>query len=161
MQWTGAAFGAILAVGVVYWLFRNRRRHARRRRGRGGTGVVVHPQPCWGGRGRRVGQLSFPEGGGPPEIELACILDAARLLLCLAGSGAPGWPSQESPGTTPREHQRDLSGALPVRSRVADSGRVPGKLTTAPCQPTREQMERLEEDRLELEEFLKHQEGDC
>ena len=34
LQWVAAAFGALAAVGIVYWLFRNRRRNPGRRTGR-------------------------------------------------------------------------------------------------------------------------------
>ena len=157
LQWAAAAFGAILAVGVVYWLFRNRRRHA-------GSGEVVEVRESLfslSRAGEDVGDALgsiFPGGRrasrnrarifSTPRDYYHALLDLARR----AGRPRDSW-------ATPREHQRELSGTLPADpvSRIVDEfqaahyGAVP---------PSEQQMERLEEDRQALEEFVKQQEKD-
>lgn len=155
MQWTAAALGAIVAVGVVYWLFRNRRRYA-------GGGEVVEVRESLFSLSRAgedvgdaLGSL-FPgrrQAPGNRARVFTTPRDYYHALLELArraGRPRDSW-------VTPREHQRELSGTLPADpvSRIVDEfqathyGAIP---------PNQEQMERLEEDRLALEEFLKHQE---
>ncbi len=155
MQWAAAAFGAIIAVGVVYWLFRNRRRHA-------GGGEVVEVRESLFSLSRAgedvgdaLGSL-FPgrrRASGNRARVFSTPRDYYHALLELArraGRPRDSW-------ATPREHQRELSGTLPADpvSRIVDEFQAAhyGAVT-----PNQEQMERLEEDRQALEEFLKQQE---
>lgn len=151
LQWFAAALGALVAVGVIYWLFRNRRRH-------GGTEEVVESReslfslkrasddvgdalsgllPGWGRRRRQQRAYRSPR-------------DYYHALL--EQSDRAGRPRDE--WETPREHQRGLSGILPADpvARIVDEFQAShyGAANFAP-----EQMERLEEDRLTLEEFLR------
>ena len=155
MQWAAAACGAIVAVGVVYWLFRNRRRRA-------GGGEVVEVRESLFSLSRAgedvgdaLGSL-FPgrrRASGNRARVFSTPRDYYHALLELArraGRPRDSW-------ATPREHQRELSGTLPADpvSRIVDEfqathyGAIP---------PSQEQMESLEEDRQALEEFLKRQE---
>ena len=155
MQWAAAAIGTILAVGVVYWLFRNRRRHA-------GGGEVVEVRESLFSLSRAgedvgdaLGSL-FPgrrRGSGNRARVFSTPRDYYHALLELArraGRPRDSW-------ATPREHQRDLSGALPADpvSRIVDEFQA---AHYGAIRPSEEQMAGLEEDRLELEEFLKQQE---
>ena len=158
LQWVAAVLGALAAVGMVYWLFRSRRRHA-------GSGQVVEVRESlfslsragdemnealgsifsgrWGGSRRRSRIFTTPR-------------DYYHALLEMARSA--GRPKDSS--ATPREHQRDLAGILPADpvSRIVDDfqdahyGAVPAD---------DEQMQRLERDRLALEEFLDQSKRDC
>lgn len=157
LRWSAAAAGAIAAVGVIYWFFRRRSRHA------GGSEVVEVRESLFSlsRAGEEVGDALgslFPgrrrDSGNrarvfsTPRDYYHALLEVARR----AGRPRDSW-------ATPREHQRELSGTLPADpvSRTVDEfqaahyGGIP---------PSVEQMDRLEEDRLALEEFLKQQERD-
>ena len=157
LQWSAAAFGVAVAVGAVYWLFRNRRRHA-------GSGQVVEVRESLFSLDRAGDDVSdalgsiFPGRWGAFRKRsriFATPRDYYHALLELARRA--GHPKDVS--ATPREHQRDLSGILPADpvSRIVDEfqsahyGALPSN---------QERMEILEEDRVALEEFLNQRNKD-
>ncbi len=152
LQWIAAVIGAALASFVVYRLFRARRRGgsisevAESRESlfslkHAGEDIEEAFTGLFGGMfaGRRRPSRTFRT----PRDYYHALLDNAE---------EAGRPKHES--ETPREHQRDLAGMLPADpvARTVDEfqsfhyGAVPAE---------REQMERLEADRRELEQFLK------
>ena len=156
LQWSAAAFGVAVAVGAVYWLFRNRRR--------AGSGQVVEVRESLFSLDRAGDDVSdalgsiFPGRWGvfrkrsrifaTPRDYYHALLEHARRA---------GRPKDAS--ATPREHQRDLSGVLPADpvSRIVDEFQSAhyGALPT-----NEERMEMLEEDRVALEEFLNQRNKD-
>ncbi len=157
LQWTAVAFGSLAAVGIVYWLFRSRRRQ-------GGGGQVVEVRESlfslsragddvnealggifagrWGGSRRRNRIFATPR-------------DYYHALLEMARRA--GRPRDSS--ATPREHQRDLSGILPADpvSRIVDEFQ---DAHYGAAIADSERMGRLEQDRLALEEFLDQRKKD-
>ena len=151
LKWVAALLGAMAAGGVIYWLFRNRRY-------RGGDGEVVETReslfslkragedvsgaigglfPGWLGRRRRSRTYLSPR-------------DYYHALLDQAGRA--GRPKEE--WETPREHQRGLSGVLPADpvAHIVDEFQA-AHYGAAASNP--EQLQRLEQDRIALEEFLR------
>ena len=154
LQWTAAAFGAITAVGVVYWLFRTRRHRGSqadvietreslfslRRAGSDVSGALGSIFPGnWRARGKRL--RSF----GSPRDYYHDLLEKAER----AGRPRGEWE-------TPREHQRELSGILPADpvARIVDEFQ---KAHYGAAPSSSQQLERLEGDRLLLEDFLRDQ----
>lgn len=151
LQWLAAVLGTVAAAGVVYWLFRNRRHSSSlgevvetresmfslKRAGEDVSGVIGGLFPGWPGSGRRSRSYHSPR-------------DYYHALLELAGRA--GRPKEE--WETPREHQRDLSGVLPADpvAHIVDEFQAAhyGASNTSP-----EQLQRLEDDRVALEEFLR------
>lgn len=154
MRWAAAALGAVAAAWVVFALFRARRR--------GGRGGAAETRESWfslsragddlgGALGGLLAGLGGDGRGGSRRRRLRSVRDYYHALLELAGRA--GRPKGE--GETPREHQRGLSGVLPADpvGRMVDEfqeahygGAEPGGAA---------QLERLESDRRELEEFLR------
>ena len=157
LQWVAAAFGALAAVGIVYWLFRNRRRQA-------GTGQVVEVRESLFSLSRAGDDVNEALGSifagrwgasrrrhrifATPRDYYHALLDMARR----AGRPKDSW-------ATPREHQRDLSGILPADpvSRIVDEfqdAHYGAVLTDV------DRLDRLEEDRRALEDFLEQRNKD-
>ena len=154
MKWVAAVLGAAAAAWIVYALFRARRRVGRDNgvESRESLFSLERIGDDLGGAlgglfsGRRNGG-----SGGSGLRRLRTPRDYYHALLELAGrAGRPkeGWE-------TPREHQRGLSGVLPSDpvGRIVDQfqeahyGGVPGGGVP--------QLEGLESDRRELEDFLR------
>ena len=152
LQWAAAVIGTAMASFLVYRLFRSRRRgghsveviesreslfsvkHAGEDVGEAFTGLFAGL-----GAGRRRPSRIFRS---PRDYYLALLENAVRV----------GRPRRES--ETPREHQRGLSGRLPSDPVARTVDRFQAfHYGSTPVQP--EQMERLEADRIELEQFLK------
>ena len=150
MKWGAAVLGAAAGAWVVFALFRGRRR--------GGRGEVMETRESLFSLSRAGDDLGGllsgfrpRRRGGSGRRRLISPRDYYHALLELAGrAGRPkaGWE-------TPREHQRGLSGVLPADpvGRIVDEfqdahygGAGPGGEA---------QLERLESDRRELEEFLR------
>ena len=155
LQWLASAFGVLAVVGVVYWLFRHRRRY-------GGGGQVVEVRESVFSMSRAGDDVSSALGSifagrwgasrrksrifATPRDYYHALLDMARR------SGRP-----KDASSTPREHQRELSGILPADpvSRIVDEFQD-AHYGAAPADEGR--MQRLEDDRLALEEFLEQRE---
>ena len=151
LQWTAAALGALVAVGIIYWLFRNRRRI-------GGTGEVEET---------RESLFSLKRAGDDVGDALSGLLPGWRrhrpqqsayrsprdyYHALLDQSDRAGRPRDE--WETPREHQRGLSGILPADpvGRTVDQFQA-SHYGAAPADD--EQLAWLEQDRVEIEEFLR------
>ncbi len=155
LKWAAASFGAAAAVGVVYWLFRNRRPNS------GNTQVVEV----------RESLFSLSRAGDDVSGALASIFPGlwgasrkrSRIYATprdyyhalLEQAGRAGRPKDE--WETPKEHQQGLSGFLPADpvSRIVDEFQAT-HYGASPSNP--EQLEKLEVDRLALEDFLDQQE---
>ncbi len=157
LRWTAAAFGTLAAVGIVYWLFRIRRHRSPqgevvetreslfslRRAGDDAAGVISGILPGFrNARRRRLRSFLSPRDYYHDLLE-----KAGR-----AGRPKDAWE-------TPREHQRGLSGILPADpvGRIVDEFQA-SHYGAGPSSP--EQLGRLEDDRLALEQFLRGQESE-
>ncbi len=154
LKWTAAVLGMAFAAVVVYSLFR-----ARRRRGR--DSEVVETRESLFSLKRAGDDLSDALGGlfaglrGASRKRARNLLsprDYYHALLDMAeraGRPREGWE-------TPREHQRGLTGVLPADpvAHIVDQFQAAhyGGASGSP-----EQLERLEADRLELQNFLRDQ----
>ena len=152
MKWIAAVLGMVIATGVVYSLFR-----ARRRRGRD-TEVVESRESLFSLKragddlGDALGGLFSGLRGASrrrsrvfrtPRDYYHSLLDLAER----AGRRKEEWE-------TPREHQRGLQGVLPADpvARIVDDFQA-AHYGAAPVDSG--QLERLESDRLALEQFLR------
>ena len=157
MKWTAAIIGMAIATGVVYSLFRSRRRLGRdsevvesreslfslKRAGNDlGDALGGLFSGLWGGTRNR------PRSPRSPR-------DYYHALLQIADRA--GRPREE--WETPKEHQRGLVGVLPADpvARIVD-GFQAAHYGATPFDPA--QLENLEADRLTLEEFLKERPKD-
>ena len=153
LQWVAAALGVMASAGVVYWLFRNRRY-------RGGESEVVETRESLFSLKRAGEDVSGAIGGLFPDWlssrsrrrTYLSPRDYYHALLELAGRAdrpKEGWE-------TPKEHQRGLSGVLPADpvAHIVDEFQA-AHYGAAAASP--EQLQRLEDDRVALEEFLREQ----
>ena len=152
MKWTAAVIGMVIATGVVYSLFR-----ARRRLGRDDEVVESRESlftlkragddlgDALGGlfSGLRGGSRNRSRTPRSPRDYYHALLDLADR----AGRPREQWE-------TPREHQRGLMGVLPADpvARIVDEFQA-AHYGAAPFDPSRR--EDLESDRQALEEFLR------
>ena len=152
LKWTAAVLGMAIATGVVYVLFRARRR--------GGSDMeVVESRESLFSLKRAGDDLGDALGGlfsglrgasrrrsrvfRSPRDYYHALLELAER----AGRPREGWE-------TPREHQRSLLGVLPADpvARIVDDFQA-AHYGAAPADAAG--LERLEADRLALEEFLR------
>ena len=152
MKWTAAVLGVAVATAVIYVLFRSRRRSG------SNTEVVESRESLFSLKraGDDLGDALSALFGGlrGSSRRRSRIFRSPRdyyhaLLELSERAGRPrlGWE-------TPREHQRGLAGFLPADpvARIVDEFQGAHYGATA---GSREQLERLESDRRELERFLR------
>ena len=156
MKWAAAVIGVAVAAGVVYGLFRARRRFSRDPEVMESRESLFSIKQAGDDLGETLGGiLSGLRGGGrrrrrvfrSPRDYYHALLELARR----AGHPKEGWE-------TPREHQRGLAGVFPADpvAQIVDDFQA-SHYGATPSSP--EQLERLEANRLELEEFLKGKES--
>ena len=151
LQWAAAVLGTAAAVGAVYWMFRNRRRG-------GSQSEVVETRESLFSLKRVGNDVSETIGGLFPgwlgSRRRARIYNSPRdyYHALLEQAGRAGRPKDD--WETPREHQRGLAGVLPANpvAHIVDEFQS-AHYGAAILNP--ELLERLEEDRLALEEFLR------
>ena len=134
LQWAAAAFGAIVAVGLLYWLFRNRRRHA-------GGGEVVEVRESLFSLSRAGEDVGDALGGlfpgrrrasGNRARVFSTPRDYYHALLDLARRAGPAEGFVGDAEGAPARAVRNSAS----RSGVADSGGVPGSsLRRHPAKP--------------------------
>lgn len=154
LQWVAAALGALVAAGVVYWLFRNRRRTS-------GAGEVFETRESLFSLKRAGDEVGDAIGGLLPGMwgrrgRQSRVYRSPRdyYHALLDQSDRAGRPRSE--WETPREHQRGLSGRLPADpvARIVDEFQASHYGAES---PDSDRMEGLEEDRLAIEDFLREQ----
>ena len=151
LQWTAAVLGAGVASYIVYRLFRARRR------GGSNSDVTESRESLFSLKHARedVGEaFSGLFGGVGANRRRSRLFRSPRdyYHALLESAERAGRPKEES--ETPREHQRGLSGTLPADPVARTVDQFQGyHYGSVPVDP--EQMERLEADREELEQFLK------
>ena len=154
MKWAAAVLSAAAAAWIVYALFRARRRgsHSDVAETRESTFSLERIGDDLGGAlGGLFSGLRNAGRGRSGRRRPRTPRDYYHALLDLAGRA--GRPKET--WETPREHQRELSGLLPSdpAARIVDQFQDAHYGAAPPPEPA--QLERLEADRRQLEDFLR------